>query len=83
MVAQNTYAQEVSPTLLTWVVGAGMLVLVSAISFSAGYVVGRETGHAEAAGIREVGVEVKRNLTSKGSGLGLRKWTGAAVGVCV
>jgi hypothetical protein len=83
MVAQNTYAQEVSPTLLTWVVGAGMLVLVSAISFSAGYVVGRETGHAEAAGIGEVGVEVKRNLTSKGSGLGLRKWTGAAVGVCV
>jgi hypothetical protein len=83
MVAQNTYAQEVSPTLLTWVVGAGMLVLVSAISFSAGYVVGRETGHAEAAGFGEVGVEVKRNLTSKGSGLGLRKWTGAAVGVCV
>jgi hypothetical protein len=79
----NVPTQDVSPTLLTWVVGAGMLVLVSAISFSAGYVVGRETGHAEAAGIGEVGVEVKRNLASKGSGLGLRRWTGAAVGVSV
>jgi hypothetical protein len=36
--------ESVSPTLLTWVVGAGMIVLVSAISFSAGYVVGREAG---------------------------------------
>jgi hypothetical protein len=60
-----------------------MLVLVSAISFSAGYVVGREAGHAETTGIGEVGVEVKRNLASKGSGLGLRRWTGAAVGVSV
>lgn len=37
----------VSPTLLTWVVSAGVVVLVSALSFSAGYVVGRETGRAE------------------------------------
>jgi hypothetical protein len=36
--------EAVSPTLLTWIVGAGMIVLVSAISFSAGYVVGREAG---------------------------------------
>jgi hypothetical protein len=72
--------EDISPTLLTWVVGAGMLVLVSAISFSAGYVAGRETGHAEAAG---VGV-VKRNLASnRGSGLGLRRSIGAAAGIRV
>jgi hypothetical protein len=68
--------QEISPTLLTWVVGAGMLVLVSAISFSAGYVVGRDVGYTEANGIGEVTHEVKRNLTSKGSGLGLRRAVG-------
>ncbi|KAL8710662.1 MAG: hypothetical protein Q9225_007258 [Loekoesia sp. 1 TL-2023] len=39
---------SVSPTLLTWVVSAGVVVLFSAISFSAGYVVGREVGRVEA-----------------------------------
>ncbi|KAI9894156.1 MAG: hypothetical protein M1814_004010 [Vezdaea aestivalis] len=37
----------VSPTLLTWVVSAGVVVLVSAIGFSAGYAMGLETGRAE------------------------------------
>ncbi|KAF2674549.1 hypothetical protein BT63DRAFT_435642 [Microthyrium microscopicum] len=75
--------EEVSPTLLTWVMGAGMLVLVSAISFSAGYVVGRETGHAEAAtSMSSAGASVvKRELVAaKGGGLGLRRVAGAAVG---
>lgn len=40
----------VSPTLLTWVVSAGVLVLVSALSFSAGYKVGQETARFEALG---------------------------------
>ena len=39
---------NVSPTLMTWVVSAGVVVLFSAISFSAGYVVGREVGRMEA-----------------------------------
>ena len=39
---------SISPTLLTWVVSAGVVVLFSAISFSAGYVVGREVGRVEA-----------------------------------
>ncbi|KAI4175244.1 MAG: hypothetical protein LQ343_001780 [Gyalolechia ehrenbergii] len=39
---------SVSPTLLTWVVSAGVVVLFSAISFSAGYVVGKEMGRVEA-----------------------------------
>ncbi|KAI4115333.1 MAG: hypothetical protein LQ345_004045 [Seirophora villosa] len=37
----------ISPTLLTWVVSAGVVVLFSAMSFSAGYVVGREVGRVE------------------------------------
>ncbi|KAH8732703.1 hypothetical protein GQ44DRAFT_734649 [Phaeosphaeriaceae sp. PMI808] len=78
--------EEISPTLLTWVVSAGVVVLVSALSFSAGYVVGKEAGHAEAAGQFGVaGAEAgscAREAASgaKGTGLGLRKirWTGSA-----
>lgn len=42
-----TIDEMVSPTLLTWVVSAGVVVLVSAIGFSAGYTMGREVGRAE------------------------------------
>ena len=38
----------ISPTLMTWVVSAGVVVLFSAISFSAGYAYGRELGRVEA-----------------------------------
>jgi hypothetical protein len=41
----------ISPTLLTWVVSAGVVVVLSAISFSAGYSLGREAGRLEADGI--------------------------------
>lgn len=37
----------VSPTLMTWVISAGVVVLFSAISFSAGYALGREVGRTE------------------------------------
>jgi hypothetical protein len=37
----------VSPTLLTWVVSAGVVVLVSVVGFGAGYVIGREVGKQE------------------------------------
>lgn len=76
--------EDISPTLLTWVVSAGVVVLVSALSFSAGYVVGKETGHAEAMGqLGSAGSEAgscAREAASKGTGLGLRKlrWTGGA-----
>jgi hypothetical protein len=68
--------EEISPTLFTWVVSASVVVLVSALSFSAGYAVGKETGHAEAAGASAGGCA--REV--KGTGLGLRKlrWTGGA-----
>lgn len=77
---------EISPTLLTWVVSAGVVVLVSALSFSAGYVVGKETGHAEAMGkIGSVGSEAGRCGKEAASGMGLRRlrWTGASAVVRV
>jgi len=77
---------EISPTLLTWVVSAGVVVLVSALSFSAGYVVGKEAGHAEALGqIGAAGSEAGRcgkeaTAGMKGAGSGLRRlrWTGGS-----
>jgi len=68
---------EISPILLTWVVSAGVVVLVSAISFSAGYVVGKETGRAEVlgevgSGVREAGRACGRDAI-EGAGRGLRK----------
>ncbi len=39
---------QVSPTLLTWVVSAGVVVFLSALSFSAGYSLGKEAGRIEA-----------------------------------
>lgn len=38
-----------SPTLLPWVVSAGVVVLVSVVGFGAGYVIGREVGRQEGA----------------------------------
>lgn len=38
----------ISPTLLTWVVSAGVVVFLSALSFSAGYGMGKEAGRLEA-----------------------------------
>ncbi|KAL8687065.1 MAG: hypothetical protein Q9218_006662 [Villophora microphyllina] len=59
----------ISPTLLTWVVSAGVVVLVSAISFSAGYTVGKEVGKVEA-GLGGVG---NGAICGKEVGRGLRK----------
>lgn len=36
-----------SPTVLTWVMSAGVVVLVSVVGFGAGYVIGREVGRQE------------------------------------
>ncbi|KAK4237028.1 hypothetical protein C8A03DRAFT_35023 [Achaetomium macrosporum] len=38
-----------SPTIFTWVVSAGVVVLVSVVGFGAGYVIGREVGRQESA----------------------------------
>lgn len=50
--ASHTYPEDfpfISPTLLTWLVSAGVVVFVSALSFRAGYALGRESGFAEGA----------------------------------
>lgn len=73
---------EVQPTLLTWFVGAGVMVLFSAISFSAGYAIGREVGRVEAGrAISEEGVVCGREV-----GKGLRRtfrWGGGSGGLSV
>lgn len=45
-IVENTET-TISPTLLTWVVSAGVLVLVSVVGFGAGYVIGWEVGRQE------------------------------------
>lgn len=40
----------VAPTPLTWVVSLGVVLFFSAVSFSAGYSIGKEAGHIEAGG---------------------------------
>ncbi|KZM28027.1 uncharacterized protein EKO05_0002056 [Ascochyta rabiei] len=81
---QSALIEEISPTLFTWVVSAGVVVLVSALSFSAGYVIGNEAGYAEAMGqMGAVGTEAGGcgEEAMRGTGLGLRRlrWTGGAV----
>lgn len=76
----------ISPTLLTWVVSAGVVVLVSVVGFGAGYVIGREVGKQEAlaAGVGSVGSVNDTTscgqevLRSSGSGLRKLRW-GAGV----
>lgn len=84
--ARRTAMEEISPTLLTWVVSAGVVVLVSALSFSAGYVVGREAGKAEVVGhLGSAGAEAGRcgkevaNEMGRAGSLGLKRlrWSGA------
>lgn len=45
--SRDPNAPQIAPTLLTWVVSAGVVVLFSAISFSAGYTIGKEVGRVE------------------------------------
>ncbi|KAL2831080.1 hypothetical protein BDW59DRAFT_140352 [Aspergillus cavernicola] len=46
--SRRSGATEPSSAVMTWVISAGVVVLFSAISFSAGYVLGREVGKLEA-----------------------------------
>lgn len=76
----------ISPTLLTWVVSAGVVVLVSVVGFGAGYVIGREVGKQEALAASVGSVSSVNETTSCGSEVirssssGLRKLRWGAVG---
>jgi hypothetical protein len=73
----------ISPTLLTWVVSAGVVVLVSVVGFGAGYVIGREVGRQEglAASVSSVNDTASsgRDVLHSSSG-GLRRFKWGAVG---
>ncbi|CAG7915732.1 unnamed protein product [Penicillium olsonii] len=77
-------ATPVSPTIMTWVISAGVVVLFSAISFSAGYMLGREVGRTEV-GMMGDGAPGPRPSTSCGQeavrgGLQKLRWGSAAAG---
>lgn len=65
--------QLVSPTLMTWLVSAGVVVFLSALSFGAGYSVGKEAGRLEA-GALPVDEPIRGCAREAGrSSLGLRR----------
>ncbi|KAL7628718.1 hypothetical protein AAE478_000233 [Parahypoxylon ruwenzoriense] len=58
----------ISPTLLTWVVSAGVVVLVSVVGFGAGYVIGREVGRQET--LSGLGAAGNASAVAEGSNCG-------------
>ncbi|MCJ1288521.1 hypothetical protein MMC34_000049 [Xylographa carneopallida] len=68
----------ISPTLMTWVVSAGVVVLFSAISFSAGFAYGKEVGRLEMAGTGGAGCAREATRGYSGSLRRLR-WGNASV----
>lgn len=70
----------ISPTLLTWVVSAGVVVLVSVVGFGAGYVIGREVGYQEGltasvGGLNETTSCGREVIRSSGGSLRRFKWS--------
>ncbi|KAK3336607.1 hypothetical protein B0T19DRAFT_44519 [Cercophora scortea] len=74
----------ISPTLLTWVVSAGVVVLVSVVGFGAGYVIGREVGRQEGVmSLSSAGnssASCGRELVKSTSGGTLRRFRWGSVG---
>ncbi|KAJ9643192.1 hypothetical protein H2204_002087 [Knufia peltigerae] len=68
----------ISPTLASWMISAGVVLVFSAISFSAGYAWGREVGRFEG----EIGLTGgscnREAMRGTGSGLRRLRWTSAA-----
>lgn len=60
---------------MTWVVSAGVVVLFSAISFSAGYAIGKEVGRWEAGAAGGEGVVCGKEV---GRGLRRLRWGGGS-----
>lgn len=83
--ASITTNTPVSPTVMTWVISAGVVVLFSAISFSAGYMLGREVGRTEMGLMGDGGVPGARSSAACGQeavrgGLKRFRWGTAAAG---
>ncbi|KAG6026351.1 hypothetical protein E4U41_001281 [Claviceps citrina] len=75
-----------SPTLLTWVVSAGVVVLVSVVGFGAGYVIGREVGRQDARdalsatiGAANESSQSGRDVIRSSGGLRRLRWGAGAV----
>ncbi|KIE03090.1 hypothetical protein MAJ_00604, partial [Metarhizium majus ARSEF 297] len=86
VVVGSDEATLISPTLLTWVVSAGVVVLVSVVGFGAGYVIGREVGRQEAQDALSASMSVANETSHTGrevmrSSGGLRRlrWGAGAV----
>ena len=75
--AREASVLQVHPTLLTWVVSAGVVVLFSAISFSAGYAIGKEVGRVETLSGKD-GVVCGKEV---GRGLRRLRWGASSVSV--
>lgn len=89
----DTCVTWISPTTLTWVLGTGVVLLVSVVGFGAGFVVGREIGRQEILGstggsggaVMSAGLNSSTScgsdvIRSSGSGT-LRRWRlGAGMG---
>ena len=71
----------ISPTMLTWVMSASVVVLVSVVGFGAGYVIGREVGRSEGLSALNGSASAAgcgREVVRSGSGLRKLRWGGVA-----
>ena len=69
----------ISPTLMSWMISAGVVLVFSAISFSAGYAWGKEVGRFE--GVSSTGpdgVSCGREAMKSTTGLRRLRWTSAS-----
>jgi hypothetical protein len=60
----------ISPTLMTWIVSAGVVVLVSVVGFGAGYVIGREVGRQDSLESLSVAVNASSLAAESGGNCG-------------
>ncbi|KAK4540046.1 hypothetical protein LTR36_009862 [Oleoguttula mirabilis] len=65
---------SITPTMLTWIVSAGVVLIFSAVSFSAGYSIGKEAGKLDGAGFGAADERLVGCAREAGrSGLGLKR----------
>lgn len=76
--AVATSEDLISPTLASWMISAGVVLVFSAISFSAGYAWGREVGRIEGEMGLPGGTCGQEALRGSGTGLRRLRWSSAA-----